>query len=46
MAKIPKTPQRPLVTRWVYSIAVCNVGAVGTTAPLQVGQWLPQPAPE
>ena len=36
----------PLVTRWMYSMIVAVRGAIGTTSPLQSGQWLPQPAPE
>src|SRR5690606_10757570 len=32
--------------RWLNSIAVSMLGARGTTVPLHMGQWLPQPAPE
>ncbi len=37
---------RPEVTRWNSSMAVLWPIACGTISPLQVGQWLPQPAPE
>jgi hypothetical protein len=36
----------PEVSRWVNSTTVLPVGLRGMISPLQVGQWLPQPAPE
>ena len=41
-----RSPQRPLVSRCVYSISVAADGEAGITSPPQVGQWLPQPSPE
>ena len=36
----------PDVARWPNSTRVAMLGERGITSPLQVGQWLPHPAPE
>jgi energy-converting hydrogenase Eha subunit F len=36
----------PEVARWVNSMTVWMLLGLGMTSPLQVGQLLPQPAPE
>src|SRR5690606_21079258 len=42
----PSTSTANDSSRWLNSIVVSRLGFSGTTVPLQVGQWLPQPAPE
>ena len=41
-----KRPESPEVIRWVNSMMVAALFERGKTSPLQVGQWLPQPAPD
>ena len=40
------TPASPLVIRWLSSISVSMRSGRWKISPLQVGQWLPQPAPD